>query len=451
MALGADGQIADATGDGAVEPAAELLSELIRIDTTNPPGNERVAQELLADRLGAAGFSCELLGEDPERPSLVATLRGPQPGPILALLGHSDVVPAEAEAWSFDPFGGEIAGGEVRGRGAQDMKGQVASEVAACVALGESGWRPRGELKLITTCDEERGGLGAKWLCEQRPDAVRADYVINEGGGAAFAVGERRFFSLCTGEKGIFRFRLRAGGAPGHASTPGLGDNALLKLAPALAALRDQPPLDPTPEGVAFLARTLEREVAPRGGPELDAALAELATLAPELAAFLGEPMLRVTLVPTYTRASEKLNVTPGSAELIVDCRVPPEMEEAEVRERIAAVLGPDHAGLELEFTQRTVGNRSPLGSDLEAAIERWLGETDPGATLAPITLPGFSDSNWFRKTFPDAVVVGFCPQREMGLREAAPLIHGIDERAAIGDLALAASFYEWIAKEMLG
>ncbi|MBA2240575.1 MAG: M20/M25/M40 family metallo-hydrolase [Solirubrobacterales bacterium] len=430
------------------EATVELLGELIRHDTVNPPGNERELQGLLALRLAEAGFECELMGAEPERPNLVARL-GDGEGPTLALLGHCDTVPARSEEWSFDPWSGELSGGEVRGRGAQDMKGQVAAEVAAAIALGRSGWRPEGELLVICTADEERGALGAEWLCTQRPDAVRADYVINEGGGASFEVGGRRFHSLCVGEKGIFRFRLRAHGRPGHASTPGLGDNALLKLAPALAALADQPPLDPTPEGLAFLAATLGRELGP--GPELDAVLAELAGEAPEVASFLAEPMLRVTLVPTRAHASDKDNVTPSVAELLVDCRVPPEMGEPEVRERIASVLGADHAGLELELVNPTVGNRSPLDTRLSVAIGEWLAASDPEATLVPVTLAGFSDSNWFRTAFDSAIVYGFCPQREMGLLEAAPLIHGIDERASANDLGLAASFYTWIARELLG
>lgn len=445
------------------EPTVELLGELIRQRTVNPPGGERPAQELLAARLADAGFECELLGDDPERPNLVARLRGDGDGPTLALLGHCDVVPARAEEWSFDPFSGELVDGEVRGRGAQDMKGQVAAEVSAAIALARSGWRPAGELLVICTADEERGALGAEWLCTERPDAVRADYVINEGGGTGFEAGGRRFQTLCVGEKGIFRFKLRAHGEPGHASIPALGDNALLRLAPALEALRRQPPLDPTPEGVAFLAAVLGRELGGEGGAiELEPALAELAELAPEVAAYLAEPMLRVTMVPTMASASEKENVTPSLAAVLVDCRVPPEMDEPAVRERVAAVLGPgvrvageagsdEGPGLELEWAGPRMGNRSPLDTTLSAAIERWLGEAEPQATLVPITLPGFSDSNWFRHAFPEATVYGFCPQRELGLLEAAPLIHGIDERAAAADLGLAASFYVWIARELLG
>ena len=138
-------------------------------------------------------------------------------------------------------MGGDVADGCVRGRGAQDMKGQVAAEVAAAISLARSGWRPEaGALKLVITADEETGAaLGAQWLCAEHADAVRSDLVVNEGGGAAFELDGRRFYTLCVGEKGVNRFWLRARGEAGHASVPALGDNALLKLAPALARFEE--------------------------------------------------------------------------------------------------------------------------------------------------------------------------------------------------------------------
>ena len=283
---------------------------------------------LLAETLTEAGFECELLAAEPGRPNLVARLRGDNPGPTLCLLGHADTVPADPSEWSFDPWAGDIVDGEVRGRGAQDMKGQVAAEVAAAAALGREGWRPRrGELLVVTTADEEMGAAaGAQWLCREHPDKVRSDYVLNEGGGVSFEFGGRRFYTLCVGEKGPCRFLLRARGVAGHASLPGMGDNALLKLAPALERLRGQPPLDPTPEGVAFLAALTGEDVDGHDRGALEAAVERLRETAPEVTAYLAEPMLRVTLVPTMASASAKENVIPSSAELLVDCRVPPGM-----------------------------------------------------------------------------------------------------------------------------
>lgn len=429
--------------------ATELLRRLIRIDTTNPPGNERPAQELLARELGDAGFECELLGVEDERPNLIARLRGDGDGPALCLLGHVDTVPAEPEDWTHDPWSGDLADGEVWGRGAQDMEGQVAAEVAAACSLAREGWRPAGELLVIVTADEEMGAeKGAKWLCEERAEKVRCDLVVNEGGGMSFELGGRRFYTLCVGEKGVFRFKLRAHGRAGHASVPALGDNALLKLAPLLARLGSQPELDPTPEGIEFLSTLLGEDVAPGA---LEPALARLGELDPLLASFVAEPMLRVTLTPTLAHASEKANVIPSRAEVLVDCRVPPGFGQDDVRERVRQVIGDPGEGIETEFVEEAVGNRSPSASPLAEEIAATIEELDPGSGLVPIVMAGFSDSHWFRKAFDSATVYGFCPQREMSLGEAGPLIHGADERIKVADLDLAARFYRRLVRRILG
>ena len=457
-----DGPALARKGDLAAR-AVDLLQRLIRIDTANPPGNEGPAQELLAETLRDAGFECELLAAERGRPNLVGRLRGSDPGPTLCLLGHADTVPAEASEWSFDPWSGDLVDGEVRGRGAQDMKDQVAAEVAAAAALGSEGWRPRaGELLVVTTADEERGAAaGAQWLCREHPEKVRADFVLNEGGGVSFELDGRRFYTLCVGEKGVFRFLVRARGRAGHASVPALGDNALLKLAPALERLRTQPAIEPTEEAIEFLSAVTHRDLG-SDREAIPAAVEELRASAPEVVAYLVEPMLRVTLVPTTARASQKENVIPSLAEVLVDCRVPPGMGEEEVRARATAVLtrGSDGADSrtggasldwEIEFTEHVVGNRSPTQSPFAGVIGSWLAEADPGAVLVPIAMAGFSDSNWFRKAFDSAVVYGFCPQREISLPAAAPLIHGADERAAVGDIELATRFYYDVARKVLG
>ena len=435
--------------------ATALLSELIRFNTVNPPGDEQAAQEMLADRLSDAGFDCELLAAEPGRPNLVATLAGEGPGDTLSLLGHVDTVPADAAEWSFDPWSGELVDGEVLGRGAQDMKGQVAAEVSAAIGLANAGWRPaRGELKVITTVDEERGGaIGAGWLCSAHPESVRSDHVVNEGGGSAFELGDRRFHTLCVAEKGINRFLLRARGTAGHGSIPGIGDNALLKLAPVLERLREQAPLAPEPEGVRFLETLLGEQLEGADAAELEAAVERLRALSPQLALLFAEPMLRVTMVPTRIRASEKANVIPSRAEVLVDCRVPPGGGPDEVREALVAVLGPfaDRVEVDFEGQEQVVGNRSPADSPLADAIAAWLADADPAATLVPVVMPGASDSYWFRRAFSSATVYGFCPQRRFGLLEQWPLVHSADERAAVEDVELAASFYADLCRRMLG
>ena len=443
------GEAAVATGSQLGAEAVELLQRLIRIDTSNPPGAERPAQEMLRDVLSEAGFDCELVGRTPERPNLVARLRGDAEGPTLCLLGHADTVPADASEWSRNPWSGEVADGEVWGRGALDMKGQVAAEVAAAAALAGGGWRPaRGELLVVTTADEEAGAAyGAKWLCEERPDLVRSDFVVNEGGGVAIERGGRRLYTIALGEKGVFRLTVRARGVAGHGSLPRIGDNALLKLGPALGRLASQPDYEATPEGIAFLEAMLGEEVG-ADNDSLASALERLGREDPGAAIFIAEPILGVTLTPTMARASIKENVIPSLAELFVDCRVPPGIAEERVRERVESVLG--EGDWEIEFASRIVGNRSERGGELWDAIEEWIGEADPGAELVPIVMPGFSDSHWFREAF-GCTVYGFCPYNAMPLADYAPLIHSADERTAVSDLELAARFFAELPPRLLG
>ncbi len=443
------------TSDAALGgEAVDLLCSLVSLDTVNPPGNEAPAQELLADALAGAGFECEMLSAEEGRPNLLARLKGELPGPTLCLLGHTDTVTADPGDWTFDPWAGDMADGFVRGRGAQDMKGQVAAEVAAAVSLGRDGWRPgSGELLIAAVADEETGGsLGAQWLCSEHPEKVRSDFVINEGGGNAFEVAGTRFYPLCLGEKGVFRFRVSTAGEAGHASIPSMGDNALLKLAPLLARLSTQPELEPTPEGRAFLGGILGEDLGAAGNSDIEAALERLRSLSPLVAAYLAEPMLGVTLTPTMTSASRKVNVIPAHAELKVDCRVPPGLGETDVRERLAVILGaeglPAH---EIEFDETVMGNRSEPTGKLADAISGWVEAEDSGSRVVPIVMPGFSDSNWFRRAFPDATVYGFCPQRDMLLEETDPLVHGADERIRASDVAYAARFFRNIAVEVLG
>jgi acetylornithine deacetylase/succinyl-diaminopimelate desuccinylase-like protein len=271
---------------------------------------------------------------------------------------------------------------------------------------------------------------------------------LNEGGGVAFEVDGRRFYTLCVGEKGVFRFLVRTHGRAGHASVPALGDNALLKLAPLLERLREQPPIDGTSEAIEFASMVSGQEIG--ANPDgLVEAVERLREMAPEVVAYLLEPMLRVTLVPTQARASEKENVIPSRAETLVDCRVPPGMEEDEVRVQAERILGGD--GYSLEFVEHVVGNRSPSRSPLRDVIEDWLAQNDPGAEVVPIVMAGFSDSHWFRKAFDAATVYGFCPQRELSLLEAAPLVHSADERAAVADVEFAARFYRDAITRVLG
>jgi acetylornithine deacetylase/succinyl-diaminopimelate desuccinylase-like protein len=437
---------ATAVGDTELqEEAIEVLQRLIRFNTVNPPGDEREAIEYLRDLLADAGFECELLAQDDARPNLVARLPGADDGPVLGYLGHVDTVLATPSEWRHEPWSGDLEDGFLWGRGAIDMKSQVAAEVVAAAALARRGWRPaRGELKVMCVADEEAGGAyGAQFLTEQHPDAVRCDLLVNEGGGEVIEYRGRRLYGVCCAEKGVFRFTLTADGVAGHASIPRMGDNALLKLAPLLARLGErQPEFDVTPEPAALL-RALEGD-----GDDPAAALERVREADPFLA-LLVEPMLGVTVTPTQASASTKINVIPSQATIGVDCRVPPGLGEAEARARVEELLGPD--GYRLEFRETVEGNRSAMESELMDAIGDWLAENDPGAEVVPTSLPGFTDSRWFRVAFPECVAYGFFPQKHMTLHDCAPLIHGADERIDVRDVGFAARFFRDLAQRVLG
>jgi len=424
--------------------AVDVLSTLIRFNTVNPPGGEREAAEWLAGYLRDAGLEVELVGAHPDRPNLVATLGGEDPdGPVLGYLGHLDTVLADPADWTRDPWGGEVVDGVLWGRGALDMKNQVAAEAVAAAHLARSGWRPpRGALKLFAVADEEVGGaLGAQWLTQQRPDLARCDYLLNEGGGALIPLGDRRLFGVCCAEKGTFRFRVTTRGAAGHASVPGVADNALLKLAPVLERLGEaRGAFTTTPEGSAFLEQVGEDPEDPAGS------VARLAARDPRLGAML-EPTMQVTLAPTRAFASEKINVIPARAELHVDCRAPAGMAGPEVLEHVRSVLGPD---AEVGFLEEVVGNRSPMDSPLMDAIATWLGEAVPGAEAVPVVLPAFTDSRWWRDAFPECVAYGFFPMRHTDLYGWWPLLHAADERIDVRDLGFATEFFAWLPPTLL-
>jgi acetylornithine deacetylase/succinyl-diaminopimelate desuccinylase-like protein len=435
------------TNDDLQQETTELLQELVRFNTVNPPGNERPAIEHLEQHVAKAGFRTELLAATEGRPNLIADLEGDEKGPTLCFLGHVDTVLAEPSEWRHDPWSGDIADGYLWGRGALDMKSQVAAEAVAGVALAREGWRPRrGVLKLVFVADEETGGdVGARWLTETHPDKVRCDMLLNEGGGEMFEFGGKRRYGLCCAEKGIFRFKITARGAAGHASLPRTGDNALLKLAPVLSRLASQQPSYVMTDVPTALLEGLGEDP---GDPA--AALSKIASVDPALLPIV-EPMFGVTLAPTMAHASDKINVIPSRAYLKVDCRVPPGLGEDAARRRIAEVLGEEADKVEIEFTEQVVGNQSPVSSELTEAIERWVRVNDPGAAIVPVILPGFSDSRWFREAFPDCLAYGFFPQRHMSLLETGPLVHNADERIDVRDLAFAAGFYADIAREILG
>jgi acetylornithine deacetylase/succinyl-diaminopimelate desuccinylase-like protein len=425
------------------EEVTELLQGLIRLDTVNPPGNETFAARLLADYLARSGVETELLGKVSERMNLVARLRGGD-GPALIYICHTDTVLADPAEWRHDPWSGELVDGEVWGRGALDMKGHVAAAAVAFASLAREGFRPAGDLILAATADEEVGdGYGLEWLVQAHPDVVRADYSINEGGGERVVLGGRPFYLCSTAEKMSAPFLLTVHGRSGHASMPGIADNALVKAAALierLAAYRPERTLGPetsallealTGEHPAGVAEALER-----------------ARAVHPLAGELVEPLLSLTLSPTMIDASQKRNVIPARCAVTVDCRLLPGQTPADAEPLIREVLG--DGSYDLQWIEAWGGTRSTTESPLWDAVASFVESVEPGAVAAPVVVAGFTDSHWLREAF-GTVAYGFFPMRTMDPELAARLVHSADERAHVDDLALGARFLREAARAVLG
>jgi acetylornithine deacetylase/succinyl-diaminopimelate desuccinylase-like protein len=421
----------------------DLLQRLIRLDTTNPPGRETLAAELLRDYLEAAGAECALYARDPARANLVARIPGRGDGPSLAMLCHTDVVLANASEWQRDPFGGELVDGEVWGRGALDMKGEVAASAVALATLAREGWRGSGDLILIAAADEEVGdGFGLRWLVEAQPDAVRSDFSINEGAGDRVELGDKVLYLCSTAEKKSSPFVLRVHGRSGHASMPGIADNALVKAAPLVARLGEfaiEPQLIPEVEG--FL-QALLGEV-PSAADALEAANA-VSPLAGELI----EPLLAMTVSPTRAHASDKRNVIPALCEITIDTRLLPGHTSEDAEAVIRAWLG--NGDYDLVNTESQGGTRSPIGGPLWDAVSSFVESEEPGAQAAPFCVAGFTDSHWVRDAF-GTVAYGFFPARAMDAETSARLIHSADERVPVADLELGVRWLLHAARSVCG
>jgi acetylornithine deacetylase/succinyl-diaminopimelate desuccinylase-like protein len=423
------------------DEAAGLLRDLIRLDTVNPPGNETLAAEHLRAYLETNGVACELYAKVPERANLVARIPGDGDGPRLLLLSHTDTVLADAGEWQLDPWSGELRDGQVWGRGALDMKGQVAASAVAMASLAREGFEAPGDLIFAACADEEVGaGFGLQWLVEEHPDAVRAEYCINEGGGDRLVLEGRAFYVCSTAEKMSAPFRIIVHGRSGHASRPGMADNALVKAAPMverLGAFRDEPEVGP--EVAAFLQAVCG---------EVPAALeaVSVARAVHPLAGDIVEPLLGTTLAPTEIEASKKRNVIPNRCVITVDCRILPGHTQEEVEAKVARVL--EGAEYDLEWIEAQGGTRSPVDSPLWDVVESFVAEVEPEAQVVPLLLSGFTDSHWIREAF-GTIAYGFFPMRTMEPEVAARLIHSADERIELDDLELGMRFLRHAASAL--
>jgi acetylornithine deacetylase/succinyl-diaminopimelate desuccinylase-like protein len=426
------------------QEAVELLRELIRADTVNPPGNESRAATVLRDYLTRAGIECGWIAREPERANAIARLPGAG-GPSLAFLCHTDTVLADPGEWQRDPWSGDVVDGEVWGRGALDMKGQVAASAVAFASLVREGLTPSGDLLFIATADEEVGEgetFGLSWLVESHPDAVRCDYAINEGGGERVVLDGSPLYLCATAEKMSAPFLLRVHGRSGHASVPGIADNALVKAARYIEALgRYEPEPQLVPEAQAFL------EVVLGETPPVEEALARARKVDPVLAELVA-PLLALTLAPTMIQASQKRNVIPAVCDVMVDCRLLPGQTPTDAEPLIRAALGP--GDYELQWIEPMGGTRSPLDTPLWQALDSFVERIEPNARLAPNACPGFTDSHFLRAGF-DTVAYGFFPLKVMDTELANKLIHSADERIAVADLELGVEMLRHVALTLLG
>ncbi len=406
------------------DDAVRLCQALIRLDTTNPPGQERAAADLLADELRKAGVDVQMFESAPGRANLVARLVGTGAKPPLLLSAHLDVVEADPAGWTHPPFAGEIADGFLWGRGAVDMKNMAAMSVAIMCQLARGKTRLDRDLIFAAVADEEAGcDLGSKWLVDNHPDLVRAEYALGEAGGFTMHLGGARLYPVQVAEKGVAWLRARVRGEPGHGSLP-REDSALIRLAAAIARLGTTTlPVHVTPTMRDFLTAAtaraprllrpvLARLLSPRISPAILRMLPDKG-----LARSLGA-MLANTASPTVFRAGAKTNVIPGIAECELDGRTLPGQTTADIMRELGQILGPD---VELEIIREmpplvTEPARSPLWDTIDAVIR----ERDPGAQVVPYLMPGFTDGKQFARL--SAKWLSFAPIKLPPGRCASPI-----------------------------
>jgi acetylornithine deacetylase/succinyl-diaminopimelate desuccinylase-like protein len=400
LLLAAGATTATAAPASGPDPDAALarLAAYLRIDTTNPPGNESRAVEFLAAILREAGIPFETFEAAPGRGSIVARIEGGD-APALLLLNHSDVVPADPGAWTVPPFSGEVRDGYLYGRGALDTKGLAMIQLESFLALHASGVRPDRDVLFAATADEEAGGsFGAGWLVRQRPELVEdVGFVLNEGGGGRL-VGTTPVFGVEVTQKIPLWIRVTARGTPGHGSSPRVetAPHALVRALDRIVRQRFEPRLLPTVDTYLrrvadlqppALAPLYEDPVALVDDPE---ALLELQLESPATHA-----RLRDTCSVTRLGASLKINVIPGTAWAELDCRLLPDTDPDAFLDKLAILV--DDPGIQLTRLMGFTAASSSTATELYEAIESTLLEALPAARVVPTMAAGFTDSHFFR------------------------------------------------------
>jgi acetylornithine deacetylase/succinyl-diaminopimelate desuccinylase-like protein len=447
-----EGDVSAIEWDAVQTETASTLSEFIRFDTSNPPGNETPLAEHIAGILRGAGYDPQILEYAPGRGNVVARYGGRGEKPPLLLMGHLDVVPVEPEYWTHLPFGGDMADGYVWGRGAVDMKGMVAMEVMVMQLLARHRPNLARDVIFAGTADEEMGGDGIRFLAEEHPDLIRAEYALNEFGGVTQWIGGVPVYPIQVAEKGICWLRVRAHGQPGHASIPH-ADNAVVRLARAIRRL-DRRGL---PHHLTAPVRDFAREVS-RGQPGLARLLMPL-MFRPGIGAFLRRlflsgdaapavtAMLCNTATPTGLSAGLKTNVIPSEAEATIDGRTLPGFDAKSLVAELRAVMGDD---LEYEVFLEAPPLEFPYDTPLFRLMADKLRQLHPGACPVPMMAVGVTDA---KQVTPLGITVyGFSPMRITAGENLLEWIHGHNERVPVDALGFGVrALYEVVVEFCAG
>ena len=412
----------------SVPDPVELLRDLLRFDTTNPPGAERACIEHVQGLLSAADIESELYARDPERPNLVARLEGSDGGVPLLLYGHVDVVPTAGQQWTHPPFSADVVDGVVWGRGALDMKGGVAMMIAAFLRAKAEGGVPPGGLVLAVLSDEEAGGdYGAKFIAQQHPEALAGiRHALGEVGGVAVYMGGRRFYPIQVAEKQLCHIKATVRGPGGHAARPFRG-GAMARLSAMLRALDRKR----TPPHVTPVVRATVDAVAdalPRAKATVLRALLDPRTHGAALR-LMGEQgrqlegALRNTVNATIVRGGSALNVIPSEIEVEIDGRLLPGFGPDDLLGELRDIIGND---IELEVLRHDEG---PADADMSffGSLAEVMREADPEGIPIPMLLPAVTDA---RHLAPIGIqTYGFMPLNVPEDFPLTTLAHAADER----------------------
>jgi acetylornithine deacetylase/succinyl-diaminopimelate desuccinylase-like protein len=415
----------------------ELLQELIRFDTTNPPGNETACMEFVRAQLEEAGCETTIYAKDPARPNLVSRLSGGSAPPLL-LQGHVDVVTTAGQDWAHPPFEARLEDGHVWGRGALDMKAGVAMLVNAFVRAKRENVQLPGDLVLVVLSDEEAGGnLGARYVVEEQPQLFEGmRYALGEFGGFTLHLGGKRFYPIQVAEKQICWLKATVRGPGGHGAMVNRG-GTVARLGKLLSDLdRKRLPVHVTPVLREFVDR-IAAEVPRKEATVLRSLLKpRLTDVALRLLGERGtslEPMLRNTVNATIVRGGEKINVVPSEIEVELDGRALPGVSPEQLIAELHALVGQD---IELELVRHDPGPAEPdLG--LFDTLAEVIRELDPEGIPVPLLQIGVTDGRFFSQA--GVQTYGFLPMRLPEGFQFAKLIHAADERIPVDALEFGA------------